>query len=105
MTERIYQHRTAAEHYMRAQMLLAKADNSNIRPEEAALHLQAAQVHATLATARIEPTIDSVRGPASVSEHSISRFRGEMETLGLNPDEWELDEYEKALSADYGAED
>lgn len=95
MTERIYQHRTAAEHYMQAQMLLAKADNSNIHPEEVALHLQAAQVHATLATARIEPTIDSVRGPASVSEHSISRFRSEMETLGLNPDEWELDDTEK----------
>lgn len=52
-------------------------------------------MHATLATARIEPTIDSVRGPASVSEHIISRFRDEMETLGLNPDEWELDDTEK----------
>ena len=80
---------------MRAQVLLAKADNSNIRPEDVALHLQAAQVHATLSTARIEPTIDSVHGPASVSEHSISRFRDDMKTLGLNPDEWELDDTEK----------
>lgn len=105
MTKRIYQHRTAAEHYMQAQIFLANAGLSLSRPEYAALHLQAAQVHATLATASIEPTIDSVRGPSSVSKHSISRFRSDMETLGLNPDEWELDEYEKALSADYGTED
>lgn len=96
MTERIYKHRTATDHYMQSQMLLAQARKAYTAPAYAALLLQEAQVHATLATARIEPFLEIGQGgPISVSEHCISRFRSEMEVMGLNPDEWELEPHEK----------
>lgn len=92
MTERIYKHRTATDHYMQAQMLLALADSETISPVYGAFLLQKAQVHATLANARVEPFFEDGRGlPVSVSENTIGRFRSEMAMMGLNPDEWELD--------------
>lgn len=92
MTERIYKHMTATDHYMQTQMLLAHASSETISPEYRASLLQEAQVHATLATARVEPLFESGRSdPVSVSKHTIGLFRSELTMLGLNPDEWELD--------------
>lgn len=92
MTERIYKHRTATDHYMEAQMLLAQAGSETISPVYRASLLQEAQVHATLANARVAPFFEDGRNvPVSVSEHTIGLFRSEMAMMGLNPDEWELD--------------
>lgn len=92
MTERIYKHRTATDHYMQAQVLLGLASSDTISPVYRASLLQEAQVHATLATARVEPFFEDGRdGPVSVSKNTIGLFRGELAMMGLNPDEWELD--------------
>lgn len=101
MTRRIYQHRTTTGHYMRAQMLLSRAENA-VSNKEMTLLLQEAQVHATLATARTEPLFESPRiGPVSVSNNSIGQFRSDMHTLRLDPDEWELDFFEKRWNEEH----
>lgn len=76
-------------------MLLSQAENAE-DDRELTLLLQEAQVHATLSNARTEPLFEAPRiGPVSVSSHSIGQFRSHMPNMGLDPNEWGLDPFEK----------
>lgn len=61
-------------------------------------HLQAAQVHALLATAKPDPVVEDMRGPVSATG-DMYRLRPYLDLMGMDPDEWELSDREQQLQA------
>lgn len=85
-------HRTRSEHYLAAEKWLSRAQKLANAGQDTSEALGFAQSHALMAQAKTDPVINDV----SVSEHSISLFRTEIQMInGDHPDDWELDECEK----------